>query len=104
MAMILIHDTNILTGSYNSREGTGMKKIIKFFKIRPAYNPLSILLIVIILTTCGCTWSPDIKQGKFEQHMLKALLDKEIAKSAQKLFKKSYDPKNGRLMRVSEIF
>lgn len=40
----------------------------------------------------------------FERHMLKALLDKEIAASARKLFNASYDPKNGRLMRVSEIF
>ena len=36
--------------------------------------------------------------------MLKTLLDKEIAISAEKLFNARYDPKNGRLMQQSEIF
>jgi len=36
--------------------------------------------------------------------MLKTLLDKEMVASAKTLFNASYDPKNGRLMRRSEMF
>jgi len=67
---------------------------------------LLLLSIVILLSALGCTSSTteSNKQSMLEQKMLKILLDKEIAASAQRLFNSSYDPKNGRLMQRKEIF
>lgn len=65
---------------------------------------LAVLIATMLLLTWGCTRPPASEQGAFEQRMLKALLDKEIAESARRQFNSSYDPKNGRVMQVSEIF
>ncbi len=56
------------------------------------------LIATISFVAFGCAHPPAI-----ERDMLKTLLDKEIAISAEQLFNARYNPKDGHLIRQSEI-
>lgn len=57
-----------------------------------------LLVVTISMATAGCAHSPAV-----ERDLLKTLLDREAARSAEQVFKAKYDPRDGRLVRQAEI-